>query len=116
MAHGGAIRLRPSGEGRPVPAGPSVSNAAGRGVAGTAATVLMATVGVVVFVFALLVIATLFVVAIAAALMVTALHGLVHALSPRSSGRPVPPGGFRPAAVIEGTATVIRRAAPKPRA
>jgi len=86
-----------------------------RGFVGTVLTVLMAAVGIVIFLGVLLVVAALFVVAIAASLCVVAVRGLVHALSPHSGGRSVEPGGFRPASVIESTATVIRRATPKPR-
>jgi hypothetical protein len=79
------------------------------------AALLVAVVGAALFVVALVVIATFFVVAISAALCVVAVRGLAHSLSSRSGGRPVEPGGFRPASVIESTATVIRRAAPKSR-
>jgi hypothetical protein len=44
-----------------------------------------------------------------------AIRGALHALVPRSRNHHVDQGGFRPAAVIDATAKVIRSAAPKPR-
>jgi hypothetical protein len=87
----------------------------GRGVVSTVAAVLLAVVGVAIFLAVLVVVAILFLVAIVAALGVVAVRGLVHALSPHSPPRPTEPARFGPASVIESTATVIRRAAPKPR-
>ncbi len=87
-----------------------------RGIAATVGAVALAAVGVVLFLVVLVVVAAVFVVALAAALCVMAVRGLVHALSPHAGRGPVGPGGFGPASVIESTATVIRRAAPKPRA
>lgn len=117
MGAGHQVELRPEGADRPFlfvtggnrPAGP------GRGFAGTLAAVGLAAVGAVIFVIALVVIVALFVVAIAAAIAVVAVRGVVHAVSPHRGERSVPQGGFGPASVIESTATVIRRAAPKRR-
>jgi hypothetical protein len=117
MAAGSPIDVRPSGAQQPFlfvtggnrPSGPR------RGFAGTVAAVGLAAVGAVLFVIALVMIVALFVVAIAAALAVVAVRGLVHAVSPHRGERSVPQGGFGPASVIESTATVIRRAAPKRR-
>jgi hypothetical protein len=84
-------------------------------VLATVVAVVVAGLGVVLFVVALAVIAAFFVVAIVAALGAVAVRGLVRALSLGSGAGQVAPGGFGPASVIEGTATVIRRAAPKSR-
>jgi hypothetical protein len=72
-------------------------------------------VGAIFFIGALVVIAAVFMVVVLVALSVAAVRGVVHALVPRSADRPVEPAQFRPAAVIETTAKVIRSAAPKPR-
>ncbi len=115
MAAGSPVPSRPTGADRPFPSRPGGTPAGGQRFLGVVAAALMAAVGLVIFVGALLVIATLFVVAIAVALAVVAVRGLVHAVSPHHRGRPVRPGAFGPAAVIESTATVIRRATPKTR-
>ena len=72
-------------------------------------------VGAILFIGALVVIAAVFVVVVIVALCVAAIRGVVYALRPHSADRPVEPAQFRPAAVIETTAKVIRSAAPKPR-
>ena len=116
MGAGDPIELHTTGAGRPFPFVTGGLPPAGRGFAGTVVAVALAAVGVVIFLAVLLVVAAVFVVALAAALCVMAVRGLVHVLSPHAGGRPVGTGGFGPASVIESTATVIRRAAPKPRA
>ncbi len=87
----------------------------GRGVLATVAGVLVAAVGLGIFLAVLAVVALVFVVALAAALCVVAVRGVVHALSPHAGGRPAEPARFGPASVIDSTATVIRRASPKSR-
>jgi hypothetical protein len=87
----------------------------GSGVVGRVLTVLTALIGAIFFVGALVVITAVFLAAVLAALCVVAIRGALHALTPRSRKRDVDQGGFRPAAVIDATAKVIRSAAPKPR-
>jgi hypothetical protein len=116
MGEGDPIERRTTGAERPFLFVTGGMPPASRGFAGTVAAVALAVVGFVLFLGVLLVVAAVFVVALAAALCVMAVRGLVHALSPHGRGGPVGPGGFGPASVIESTATVIRRAAPKSRA
>jgi hypothetical protein len=85
------------------------------GIFGTVAVALMTLIGAVLFVGALVVIAAVFLAVILAALLVIAIRGALHALAPRHTERHGDRGGFRPAAVIESTAKVIRSTAPKPR-
>jgi hypothetical protein len=87
----------------------------GRGVLSTVAAVLVAAVGVGIFLAVVAVIAIVFLVAMAAALCLVAVRGLVHAVSPHAGDRPVDQAGFGPTSVIESTAKVIRRATPKSR-
>jgi hypothetical protein len=87
----------------------------GRGVMTTVAAVAVAVVGIAIFIAVVMVVAVVFLLAIVAALGVVAVRTLMHAISPRRGHHPVDRTGFGPASVIEGTATVIRRAAPKPR-
>jgi hypothetical protein len=75
----------------------------------------MTLIGAILFVGALVAITAVFLAAVLAALCVVAIRGAWHALAPRSGEHHVDEGGFRPAAVIETTARVIRSAAPKPR-
>ena len=63
----------------------------------------------------LVVITAVFLAALLAALCVVAIRGAVHALAPRPTEHHVAQGGFRPVAVIDATAKVIRSTAPKPR-
>ena len=79
------------------------------------AAVLVAAVGVGIFLAVLVVVALVFLVALAAALCLVGVRGVAHAVSPRTAGRPTEPARFGPASVIESTATVIRRASPKSR-
>jgi hypothetical protein len=85
-----------------------------RGHRGSLATVLVGLVGIVLFIGALLVISAVFVVAIVAALVTVGLHQVVHAVRRHPRDQPMATGGFRPAAVIDTTASVIRVASTRP--
>jgi hypothetical protein len=87
----------------------------GSGIFGTAAVVLTTLIGAILFVGALVVITAVFLAAVLAALCVVTIRGAVHAFAPRHTEQHVDQGGFRPAAVIDATAKVIRSTAPKPR-
>jgi hypothetical protein len=87
----------------------------GSGILGTAAVVFTALIGAILFVGALVLITAVALAALLAALCVVAVRGAVHAVAPRSAEHHVDQTGFRPAAVIEATANVIRSTAPKPR-
>jgi hypothetical protein len=91
--------------------GPAVT---GPGLGDKVAVVLTAVLGSILFVGALIVITAVFVAVVLAALCVVAIRGALHAIAP-SRKHHVDQRGFRPAAVIETTAKVIRSAAPKPR-
>lgn len=78
------------------------------------AVVLTAVIGSIFFVGALVVITAAFVAAVMVALCVVAVRGALHAITPAGRHR-ADERGFRPAAVIETTAKVIRSAAPKAR-
>jgi hypothetical protein len=107
--------VRPTGPGMPFPPVNMEGAGTGSSLVGKVAVVLTALIGAVVFVGALVVIVAVALVAILVALCVVAIRGALHALAPRSGGHRVAQGGFRPAAVIETTAKVIRSSAPKPR-
>jgi hypothetical protein len=77
--------------------------------------VLTTLIGAILFVGALVVITAVSLAAVLAALCVVAIRGAVHAVAPRHTEHHVDQGGFRPAAVIDATAKVIRSTAPKPR-
>ena len=113
MAAGG--ELRPMGPDSPFHGMDRGHAGAGSNLAGTLAGMVTVLIGAIFFVGALVVITAVFVVVVLIALCVVAVRGAVHALTPRSGDRPVDPGRFHPAAVIETTAKVIRSAAPKPR-
>jgi len=85
------------------------------GIFGMVVAMLTMLIGAILFIGALVVITAAFLVAVVAALGVIAIRGAIHALAPRHTAHHVDQGGFRPAAVIETTAKVIQRSAPKPR-
>jgi hypothetical protein len=105
-----------TGPGLPLHSPGSGRSASGSSIFSSAAVVLTTLIGVILFVGALVVIAAVVLAALLAALCVVAVRGAVHALAPRHRGHHVDQGGFRPAAVIDATAKVIRSTAPKPRA
>ncbi len=108
----------PSGPWVPDEWGGSPSGARPAGVSGYGTGIgaaLMMLIGTVFFVAVLLVVAALFVVAIVASLCVVAVRGVVHAVNPHARKGPVTPGAFRPAAVIDTTARVVRSAGPASR-
>jgi hypothetical protein len=101
-------RILVSGPGTPRRSAGRGQSARGPDLVGTAAAVLAALIGVILFVGALVVITAVFLAAVLAALFVVAIRGAVHALDPRHTEEHVDQGGFRPAAVIDATANVIR--------
>jgi hypothetical protein len=113
MAAGG--ELSPMGPDMPFHGMDHGGAGAGSNLAASLLGMVTLLVGAIFFIGALVVIAAVFMVVVLVALCVAAIRGAVHALRPRSADRPVEPAQFRPAAVIETTAKVIRSAAPKPR-
>jgi hypothetical protein len=102
---GPVMPFQPPGSGRSV----------GRsGIFGTTAVVLTTLVGAILFVGALVVITAVVLAAVLAALCVVAIRGAVHAFAPRHAEHHVDQRGFRPSAVIDSTAKVIRSTARKP--
>jgi hypothetical protein len=109
-------KVRLAGPGMPFQSAGRGRSVSGSGFLGSAAVVLTTLIGGILFVGALVVITVVFLAAFLAALCVVAVRGAVHALAPRHTEHHVDQGRFRPAAVIETTAKVIRSTAPKPRA
>jgi predicted phage tail protein len=107
--------LRPMGPDMPFHGMDPGRTGAGSNLLTTLVGMVTLLVGAIFFIGALVVIAAIFMVVVLVALGVAAIRGVVHALSPHAADRPVEPAQFRPAAVIETTAKVIRSAAPKPR-
>jgi hypothetical protein len=107
--------LRPMGPDMPFHGMDRGQTGAGSNLVGTLVGMATLLLGAIFFIGALVVIAAVFMVVVLVALCVAAVRGVVHALTPRSAGRPVEPARFHPTAVIETTAKVIRSAAPKPR-
>jgi hypothetical protein len=112
MTANGRIRLTDPAV--PFPSAGNGRSVSGSGIFGTASVVLTTLLGAVLFVGALVLITAVFLAAVLAALCVVAIRGAVHALAPRHTQHP-DQGGFRPAAVIDTTAKVIRSTARKPR-
>ena len=108
-------KIQLTGPGLPSQFAGNGQSVSGSGIFGTVAVVLTTLIGVVLFVGALVVITAVFLTALLAALCVVAIRGAVYALAPRHTEQWVDQGGFRPAAVIDATAKVIRSTAPKPR-
>jgi len=81
------------------------------GIVGRVTVVLTALIGAILFIGALVVITAVFLAAVLAALCVVAIRGALHAVAPRSGEHHIDQGGFRPSAVIETTAEVIRSTA-----
>jgi uncharacterized membrane protein YphA (DoxX/SURF4 family) len=105
--------MRPTGLGTGFPPVDRGRTVTGPGFAVTVGTVVTALFGAVLFAGALVVIAAVFLLVTLVAAGVVAIRAAGHALIPRSGARRVEPGGFRPAAVIETTATVIRNTGSK---
>jgi hypothetical protein len=108
-------KLQVTGPGRPFQSPDSGRLVTRSGVFGTVAVALTTLIGAILFVGALVVITAVFLAAVLAALFVITIRGALHAIAPRHTEHLVDQGGFRPTAVIETTAKVIRRTAPKPR-
>jgi len=107
-------KMRFIGPGVPLRSG-SGRSVSGSGIFDTAAVVVTTLLGVILFVGALVVITAVAIVALLAALCVVAVRGAVHAFAPRHTENRVDQAAFRPTAVIDATAKVIRSTAPKPR-